>query len=361
MFEAWNGDRRVALVRVALTPSTLQATAELYDTVESADAEELVETLVERARAAGVRDLHLQSTSLLLRYQARAVGFTGSLRQPLVRSVGAAPGATTNSLVEALRGWGLAVEPTRPSGPLRQWSRKLAGGVGASLEVSVSWAAGRSFTISVPDRADLMPEAVGCCADTAGAVLRRFQRYANAVHYIYFDRSERGLVTGKLGGLANATTGEIHLNVGLVAADELVELARMATARRHQASTSDFASAPYGALDATTAHELWHQIESAVLAKDHRVGFEMRRRLGESLGVDTLEHAIKGGEKRSPPAWQEAHRRLAQEVSNYATTSPVEATAEIFTHWWCRDRADAAVVVCFGELIDELVAPPPSQ
>ena len=197
-----------------LAQSTLLASAELYDTVERPDATELVQTLVDRARAAAVPRLQLLSTSLLLRHEARTAGFTGDLRQPLVRSLDATSSRPDGPLVQTLRGWGLAVEPAPHSGPLRQWSRKLAGGVGASLELVVDWTSGRSFRLSLPDRSDLMPEAVGCCTDTAGAVLQRFAGYAHAVQYIYFDRSERGLVTGQYGGVANAITGEIHLNVG---------------------------------------------------------------------------------------------------------------------------------------------------
>ena len=45
--------------------------------------------------------------------------------------------------------------------------------------------------------------------------------------------------------------------------------------------------------------------------------------------------------------------RLVDEVSEYATTNPREATAEMFKLWWCRDGAPSPVVARFGELIEE--------
>ena len=40
--------------------------------------------------------------------------------------------------------------------------------------------------------------------------------------------------------------------------------------------------------------------------------------LGELLGVETLEQAVRGAGPRSPDSWKRAHARLVDEVSPYA-------------------------------------------
>jgi hypothetical protein len=47
---------------------------------------------------------------------------------------------------------------------------------------------------------------------------------------------------------------------------------------------------------------------------------------------------------------QAAGRLLAETVSNYATTNPLEATAEMFELWW--HGASNPTIDRFGELLD---------
>jgi hypothetical protein len=108
----------------------------------------------------------------------------------------------------------------------------------------------------------------------------------------------------------------------------------------------------FTALDGTVAHEAWHQIEAGFAARRLADRTELRHQLGLSLGVETLEQAIKGGHPRAPEHWRAAHVRLRQLVSPYAATNPVEATAEMFKLWWC--RISNPVVDRFGELLQEL-------
>jgi hypothetical protein len=113
--------------------------------------------------------------------------------------------------------------------------------------------------------------------------------------------------------------------------------------------------APFNQIDATTAHEIWHQMDGAIEARRSMDGIDLRRRLGEALGVETLEQAVNGARPRSPERWKVAHARLVDEVSAYGATAPVEATAEMFKLWWCAVGEPTPIVRRFGELIEPLL------
>ena len=80
--------------------------------------------------------------------------------------------------------------------------------------------------------------------------------------------------------------------------------------------------APFNQIDGTTAHEMWHQMEGAFEARRSMDGIDLRRGLGEALGVETLEQAVNGVRPRSPESWKAAHARLVNEVSAYGATAP---------------------------------------
>ena len=105
------------------------------------------------------------------------------------------------------------------------------------------------------------------------------------------------------------------------------------------------------------AHELWHIVEHNFEARDHRAAMELRKRVGQWFGVETLEHAVAGGGRGAPPAWREAHRRLRSEVSGYATKTISEATAELF-EGWCLVHEPRGAFAAFGAALDELLPSP---
>ena len=96
-----------------------------------------------------------------------------------------------------------------------------------------------------------------------------------------------------------------------------------------------------------------------MIAAQRGDSIQLRLGLGQALGVETLERALKGAENHAPAPWQQAYRRLAHEVSPYATTNAAEATAEMFKLWWCRVGPTTPVVTRFGALVDQLIPPPP--
>jgi len=197
-----------------------------------------------------------------------------------------------------------------------------------------------------------MREAVARCADPACAILRRFSAPSALVREIRFDRSDRGLIDGTQGGHATGHLNTIHLNVAYCAADAMLEL-------RQKLGTTSVDSAPrggglsYTAIDALTAHEIWHLIEGSFEVRRYSESIEFRRALGEALRVPTLEHAIKGNHPRAPESLKHAHARLVDEVSPYGATKAGEATAEMFKAWWCRTGEVTPIVARFGELVDD--------
>ena len=81
------------------------------------------------------------------------------------------------------------------------------------------------------------------------------------------------------------------------------------------------------------AHELWHVIERSFEARRYRDSIELRRRLGEFLGVATLEYVVRP-RREDAGRGEAAQVQLRDQVSAYATTNPREATAELFQAWW---------------------------
>ena len=163
-----------------------------------------------------------------------------------------------------------------------------------------------------------------------------------------------------------STQATIHLSTANVLANRSVALREKRatetkeTAERRVAKRqiTGGANLPFTAIDATTAHEMWHLVEATFEAKRYKESVEFRRQLGFHLGVATLEQAVKGHGRYAPDSWKAASKLLAEEVSLYATTNAKEATAELFKAWWCRTGDLAPVVARFGELLDEFFVTP---
>ena len=108
---------------------------------------------------------------------------------------------------------------------------------------------------------------------------------------------------------------------------------------------------PFNTIDGVAAHECWHLLESSFMARRYTESIEFRRRLGQLLGVETLEKALYGREKTASPAEQVAFERLRTEVSGYATSNVREATAEMFQLYWFGGEQVSPLVAEFGRLV----------
>jgi hypothetical protein len=346
----WDGDTQVAAIELAprdgrdlvgvtvLTPLTLGR--------ERARALVAALGTIGETRADGPPLVFVHDE--LVRFEARAAGWAGGLREPLTRpdpAIRPAPTAEDPRVA--------AVGALLPGADVRRvgFSRHML-----TLKVTAA-GGGPKVRVRMPDRDDVMPEAIASAVDTTLAVKRRFGRMASGMRAMAFDHGGGQFANGKVAGSAESGTGTIFLNTNLAFADVVVaQRARAAAAGRRGVSAD--VPPPFTALEGVVAHELWHNLD-ATLQTTPGVYVEFNRALGAELGVDTFEHALRGGEAGAPPAWRAARARIVQEVSIYATTNQREATAEMFKLWWCSppEVPPAPLVACFGALVDRYYPP----
>jgi hypothetical protein len=281
----------------------------------------------------------------LTRYEARSAGWTGPLRQPLVRpgptrarKAGADPRVT-------------AVDDLLPGVTV---VHKGFGRHDLTLRAN-DLERGLRMRVKVPDRDDLMPEVVAAALDTAFAIRRRFPRMASGVQTITIDDGAGGFDDHSRAGSTQGGSGTIYLETSLAFADAM-SAQRVRTGGRRGISAR--VAPPWLQIDGVVAHEIWHNMD-ATLTSRPAVYVEFNRALGAVLGVETFEHALRGRDAGSPEPWQAGFRRIVDEVSPYATTNMREATAELFKLWWCSTPATppAPLVARFGALLDEFYPP----
>lgn len=371
-FTAHLGDRVLADVTMVPDRGGLRLTVDLTPAIvpTASDLAAILAAAVAEARAAGVPALALAADgNLRLRYHARAAGFTGPLRSDLVLALRSPPSPDTPTSLSAqdrlmadLRMLlpGVEIKPARAPGVLRSLLRGASSGVVGTVHMTVFDPSDLDpLKISVPVAHDVMAEGVAMTIDTALSVRRRFRPLVDGVR-IFHDHAIQGLRAGTVAGVAEATVRDIHLNPAYALLSEMELLERSirerspATDVRRRPTTS---LPPFTRLDSVVAHEFWHQIEFGFETSRYGDSVAFRRAIGRYLGVETLEHAIKGGNANAPPAWQAARARLAEEVSTYATTAPKEATAELFAQWWCTPAAPPPPAQFFGSLLAQFFPP----
>jgi hypothetical protein len=277
----------------------------------------------------------------LVRTEARAVGWSGGLRAPLVAPSGpSSPGDLATAVQSLLPGTSV--------------SRRGFGRHTVSLRaVTVD---GFRLKVKVPDRPDVVPELLAAALDVAFGVRRRFGRMASGVHTIAVDAGAGMFDDHRTAGSAQSGTGTFFLDVSLACADALDDQRRRLGGRP---TVSAQPPRPWFGIDGVVAHEYWHNLDTTVVASPD-VYLELNRGLGEELGVETFEHALRGGESGAPPEWRAARARIVGEVSPYAASNWREATAELFKLWWCRpvDGPPAPLVARFGALLDRFYPTP---
>ncbi|HEV7888066.1 MAG TPA: hypothetical protein VGO92_10940 [Acidimicrobiales bacterium] len=221
----------------------------------------------------------------------------------------------------------VTVGPAARAGGVRGFFRAAVAGLPDTAQFTVSDGRGR-FTVRYPDRAELHVGSLAKVVEAAAAMRTRFEAALDHLRLVSIDLGQEGFVSGRWAGVAEASVGQVHLNASLFLAGE------------------------YALVEEVTAHELWHQIEIAFNARRYRESIEFRRAVGAYFGVETIEHAVERA--------GQAHDQLVREVSDYAATSAIEATAELAGKWWCsRGRDDQpAVFRHFGAVVDRFFPPP---
>jgi hypothetical protein len=223
------------------------------------------------------------------------------------------------------------------------------------LSLRADAADGLRLRVKAPDRDDLMPEVVAGAIDTAFAIRRRYGHMAAGVQTITIDDGAGGFDDHSHAGSTQGGSGTIYLETSLAFADAMSAQRRRMAGRR---GVSAPVPRPWLQTDGVVAHEIWHNMD-ATLAARPGLYVEFNRALGEELGVETFEHALRGRDASAPEAWRTGFRRIVEEVSPYATTNIREATAELFKLWWCAtpDSPPSPLVACFGQLLDRYYPP----
>lgn len=346
----WDGTTHVAVIEVASGPARDLVGVTLLTplTIGRDGARALVDALADLGDTKADGPPLVFVHDALVRFEARAAGWTGGLREPLTRPTGpSAPDAESGDpRIAAIAALLPGIEVRRVGFGRHLLTLKIAGGDGRT-----------KVRVKMPDRDDVMPETIASAVDTTLAVKRRFGRMASGVRALAFDHGGGQFADGSVAGSAESGTGTIFLNTNLAFADDLVAQ-RLRMAAEGARGVSAVVPPPFTALEGVVAHELWHNLD-ATIQTTPGVYFEFNRALGEELGVATFEYALRGGEATAPPEWRAARVRIVQEVSVYATTNMREATAEMFKLWWCSrpEGPPAPLVACFGALVDRYYPP----
>jgi hypothetical protein len=356
--EAWRGDEPVAALLESAGPTaTSVSLLGRQIPIAEADVRALLDALIAHAPAG----LELVTTDPLVRDVARRHGFAGPLRGPLAPGSSAVAGPAGLEDPTALRAAiqqllpGIDVDIEARVGVTRGLFRRAASGVARTVNLfAAPTPQSPSVRFSVPNRADLLVESVARCIEMTIEIGRRCGRAASHVRRVSFDYSDSQLLSGHHAGSADRVSGTIHMNASLASIEGLTAMETRRAERGGGGSAGVLP--PFNQIDGTTAHEMWHQMEGAIEGRHAIDGIELRRALGEALGVETLERAVDGGRASAPQAWQHARERLVEEVSPYAATAPVEATAEMFKLWWCGSGELSPIVRRFGELAGPLLA-----
>ena len=298
LLEAGRGDRRIAvLIEVpgAAGPSVRLLAREAP--IDPVEVQDLLDALAARVSPHRGDRLELVTNDPLVRDVARRHGFTGSLRGPLHPGSDGPPRGTDDpagvrDAVQLLVP-GITVGVEANPGVARAFLRRAVSGVSNTFNL---FAAPDDHVpptrFSVPRRGDLLVESVARCIDTTIAIRRRFGSVAATARRISFDHADFQLLHGHHAGSADRSSGLIHMNASFASLEGLTMMEQLRAERAGGGSAG--VPAPFNQIDATTAHEIWHQMDGAIEARRSMDGIDLRRRLGEALGVETLEQAVNG-------------------------------------------------------------------
>lgn len=350
----------VAAVEASFQRDTLVARVQIgpWEGFDSARAQSLVDDLGCAAVGCGAVILRLDSANLLLRNRARLNGFEGGVRESLILRI--TPDAQNGSHVESTSSWAVStleallpqssIRAIWPSSPVRRIIQRALSGSGARIHLVLQTPPGR-FDVWVPEREDLMPEPIAMAVDTAIAIKSRFGPALRHVGLIRFDLAHHGMSKNRVAGVADTEVPSIHINAGYCCAD----LAPLNETRRGGWKPKR-PSAPTAAtfkFDKIVAHEIGHQLDHGFQGSRYRESIEFRRRLGETLGVPSIEFAVRGTWDEDQQAAARAKALLTQDVSPYATTNLSEAMAELFAVWWFGGRDGTPIMETYDRLIEE--------
>ncbi len=335
--------------------------------IASVDARRLLVAVAQVARTAACGRVRLRTNDAVVRSIARAEGFTGDLRADLERAVaGWEPGpdgaegpdrgskahdhgAVAAELRRLLPDTTVTIEA---GGPLARLAWRSETGMAGCARVVAVRGAHRTQVVT-PLGPELLVESLAAALDTLLALFARFTSVARQIPPVVFGMAAMEMVRGHVSGQAGG--GRITINPAHVRVDavellmEQYAAAESGTPSRFRASAraSDRASP----VDKVVAHEVGHSLDA--LSGGGRIAdtTAFRVAIGQALGVESVELALRGRAVDSPPEWQRAYALLVEQISEYATTSGVELFAEIFATWW--SGGEGPVVGAFDHMMKE--------
>jgi hypothetical protein len=364
LLQAWTGDQPLGWVRVEASSGWLRVAVDAGAAAGAhAERRALLRALGQQARTERLDGVVLVAgTPLLLRHEARLAGFTGPLRHDLawdLRPPFEREWAGLEGFVKEVATLlpGVEILSDQGAGGWRSMVRHASSGMAGMERLTFRDRDedDSPLRLSVPVREDSMPECVALIADTALSVRRYFRPLVDKVR-VFVDRPAESR-NSNWAGLADQTARDIHLTGGYVSVIEMEALVQHLQQRAEAASgqaprpASYQGMVPFTRIDAVVAHEFWHQVAFDLDSSRYSDSVAFRRAVGAYFGVETLEHVMKGKEPGAPPEWQRAFARLADEVSTYATTNPQEASAELFSQWWCTRAAPPPSAQAFGQIL----------
>ena len=279
----------------------------------------------------------------LLRHVFRRAGYTGALRSSLWASpaIAAVPTPDPESDLAQLG----ALLPGHDLEVRRESKRAI------QLRVSASDSDSRLHVTM--ERRPMLVEQVAMVIDTATSVQRSLAPRTRSLKKALLGDVGRDDISSKFLGVAHDPRAAFTISAKMLYLSDLVE-DRRERVRRGRRIWSLRSPMHFRAADLVTAHEAWHLVDQDVMgAGSARNFFAFHRALGEVLGVETLEHALRGRERGAPEAWRAGNIELARQVGDYATKNQREATAEMFAMWWCSTGELPPVVERFAFLVQE--------
>ena len=222
----------------------------------------------------------------LLRFEARAAGWTGTLRAPLCPP---GRGYRECRLRGADRG------SPRSTSCCRASTCAATDSVDAVLALRATAADGLRMKVKAPDRDDLVPELVAGAVEVALAIRRRFGRMASGVHTIVIDDGAGSYDDHSTAGSAQSGSGTFFLDTSLAFADAIAaQRQRMAGGGGVSATVPP----PFTSIDGVVAHEYWHNLDTTVLAHAGPVCRDQRR----------ARRRARGRDLRARVAWRRSRR-----------------------------------------------------
>lgn len=352
------GDETIAAIRCTPTGDALRVEvvpARSFGFLR-ADVDSLIEHIRAEAQTRAVPTVTLATKDPFLRSHAVAQGATGTLRSdltlPLVDTPADALRADPEPVDQRIRRWlpDGHVDTTRGS-PLIRTLRRVQSGLSHNVRITAR-RGDVEVSAVVPAGPELMAESLAAALDTMIRISERFPGLARQFHHLVFATSGYGMVTGRVSGEAGG--GRISINPAHV--DGRAYEALAARAGPTTAPTGGPrrlprpASGTFLPVDKVVAHEIGHCVDELAQSGRLSSATEFRRLIGEAVGVESVEFALRGERPHAEPAWVAARAELVAQVSDYATTNPVELFAELFSAWIEGESTPA--VDAFGELMN---------